>query len=111
MGRDASTQHAYADAVVERVAALLTRRARTARRPLLIGLSGLQGSGKSTLSAQLTCTLNLSGVSAFAMSLDDFYLGRRDRARLARDVHPLFTTRGVPGTHDLELFGRTLAAL
>ena len=111
MGRDASTQHAYADAVVERVAALLARRAGTAREPLLIGLSGLQGSGKSTLSAQLVGTLNLSGVPALAMSLDDFYLGRRERARLARDVHPLLATRGVPGTHDLELIARTLGAL
>ena len=100
MGRDASTQHAYAVAVVDRVAALLARRAGTAREPLLIGLSG-----------QLVGTLNLSGVPALAMSLDDFYLGRRERARLARDVHPLLATRGVPGTHDLELIARTLGAL
>jgi len=112
MGRDASTQHGYADAVVEHVAALLARRASSeTKKTLLIGLSGLQGSGKSTLSAQLVFALNLSGVATLAMSLDDFYLGRRERARLARDVHPLLATRGVPGTHDLELISRTLAAL
>ena len=36
------------------------------------------------------------------MSLDDFYLGRAARARLAATVHPLFMTRGVPGTHDVQ---------
>ena len=43
------------------------------------------------------------GIPTEVLSLDDFYLGRRDRAALARDVHPLLATRGVPGTHDLAL--------
>ncbi|MEP6938989.1 MAG: kinase [Rudaea sp.] len=111
MGRDASTQHGYADAIVDRVAALLARRNTASRRQQLIGLSGLQGSGKSTLAAQLVQRLTLVGIPALALSLDDFYLGRRERARLARSVHPLLATRGVPGTHDLALLGRTLAAL
>jgi D-glycerate 3-kinase len=45
------------------------------------------------------------------LSLDDFYLGRRERMQLARSVHPLFVTRGVPGTHDVDLLLRTLAGL
>ena len=90
---------------------LLTRRVRKTRRPQLIGLSGLQGSGKSTFAAQLAQKLTLAGVPTLTLSLDDFYLGRRERARLARRVHPLLATRGVPGTHDLGLIENTLTAL
>ena len=37
------------------------------------------------------------------LSLDDLYLPKAERLRLARDVHPLLATRGVPGTHDVAL--------
>ena len=40
---------------------------------------------------------------AAALSIDDFYLPRAQREELARTVHPLLATRGVPGTHDVEL--------
>ncbi len=73
-----------------------------------MGLSGLQGSGKSTLAAQLSAALTQQGIATLAMSLDDFYFGRRERQRLARTVHPLLVTRGVPGTHDLVLLNRTI---
>ncbi len=72
------------------------------------GLAGLQGSGKSTLAAQLCAALTQRGIATLAMSLDDFYFGRGERKRLARDVHPLLATRGVPGTHDLDLLARTV---
>ncbi len=85
--------------------------------PLIIGLAGAQGSGKSTLAAQLAqrlpfCTgalpngagaLPYAGGSVVAVSLDDFYLTRARRQALAARVHPLFATRGPPGTHDLSL--------
>ena len=79
--------------------------------PWLVGLSGLQGSGKSTFARQLAAAAYLRDVPTQVLALDDFYLGRRERARLARDVHPLLATRGVPGTHDLALLARTLRAL
>lgn len=85
--------------------------ARALRRPWLAGLSGLQGSGKSTLAAQLVAAARMRGIDALALSLDDVYFGRRERHRLALDVHALFATRGVPGTHDLGLLERTLDAL
>lgn len=78
---------------------------------MLVGLSGLQGSGKSTLAGQLAATACARGIASIALSIDDFYLGRRARARLAREVHPLLATRGVPGTHDLDLMHATLDAL
>jgi D-glycerate 3-kinase len=74
-------------------------------------LSGLQGSGKSTLAAQLVAAAQRDGIAALAMSIDDFYFGRAARLRLARTVHPLLATRGVPGTHDVALLMQTLDAL
>ena len=77
-------------------------------RPGILFVSGAQGIGKSTA---------LRGVAAqsegriLAMSLDDFYLTRAERTRLAQVVHPLFETRGPPGTHDLSLLMETLTAL
>jgi D-glycerate 3-kinase len=72
--------------------------------PKVIGINGCQGSGKSTL-ADYLCTavteqLNLKTV---ALSLDDFYLTKAERNKLANQIHPLLATRGVPGTHDVEL--------
>jgi len=111
MRRDASTQVGYDSTVVGTVLDALLARLPTRRAPLLVGLSGLQGSGKSTLARQLAAAANARGVPTQVLALDDFYFGRRDRARLARNVHPLLATRGVPGTHDLALLARTLDAL
>jgi len=64
----------------------------------VLGLSGAQGSGKSTAAAALPAML---GARVAILSLDDFYLPRADRLRLASEVSPLLSTRGVPGTHDI----------
>ncbi|MEE4202047.1 MAG: hypothetical protein V2I45_00320 [Halieaceae bacterium] len=85
---------------------------READRPILIAINGSQGSGKSTLAALLEMALpRICGLSAHSRSLDDFYLTRAERVALAAKVHPLLATRGVPGTHDVALMGRTLTAL
>jgi D-glycerate 3-kinase len=68
-----------------------------------IGIGGGQGAGKSTLAAAMVEASRLAGRTAQACSLDDFYLTRQERLALARTVHPLFVTRGVPGTHDVDL--------
>src|SRR3954470_21426854 len=73
------------------------------RWPRTIAISGAQGSGKTTLAALLTQRLIERGVAAVACSLDDFYYPRATRIKLARSVHPLLVTRGVPGTHDVGL--------
>jgi len=65
------------------------------------GICGGQGAGKSTLSALLAQALQLQSVNALVLSLDDFYLTRAERQRLAEREHPLLATRGVPGTHDV----------
>jgi D-glycerate 3-kinase len=89
---------------------LLARRERLGR-PIVAGLCGAQGSGKSTMSARLAQRLDAAGVASAVLSLDDFYLTRAERAVLGRTVHPLLETRGVPGTHDLALARSTIASL
>jgi D-glycerate 3-kinase len=90
-------------------------RARLARhhsaRPLLVGICGSQGSGKSTACEHVARSMTASGIRVGVLSLDDLYLSRRKREELAREVHPLLITRGVPGTHEPLLGLRTLRAL
>jgi D-glycerate 3-kinase len=91
---------------------IAVRRASARRRgPLLVGLSGLPGSGKSTLAAQVARALGARGHETLVLALDDFYLGRRERSRLARDTHPLFATRGPAGTHDIARLSEVLDEL
>lgn len=76
----------------------------------VLAISGLQGSGKSTLAAQVVELARARGLRAAALSIDDTYLTRAHRQRLADQVHPLLATRGPPGTHDLPLALSTLQA-
>ncbi len=76
----------------------------------VLAISGLQGSGKSTLAAQVVELARTRGLRAAALSIDDVYLTRAQRQRLADRIHPLLTTRGPPGTHDLPLALATLDA-
>jgi D-glycerate 3-kinase len=76
---------------------------RTKDVPLIIGICGPQASGKSTAVAQVAAALTEHGLGVATLSLDDLYLGRGARAKLAAHVHPLLATRGPPGTHDAAL--------
>lgn len=67
------------------------------------GICGTQASGKSTLTAVLRRMLEVRGLKVASLSLDDLYLTHAARQVLAREVHPLLATRGVPGTHDVAL--------
>jgi D-glycerate 3-kinase len=80
-------------------------------RTPVFGIAGLQGTGKSTLSAQLVKAGRVRRLNVVALSIDDFYLTRRERLALGREVHPLLATRGPPGTHDIGLACRTIDAL
>ncbi|MEN1972932.1 kinase [Luteimonas sp. MJ204] len=77
----------------------------------ILGISGLQGSGKSTFAAQLAAQARSRGLQCAVLSIDDVYLGHADRQRLAREVHPLLATRGPPGTHEVALAIDVLDAL
>ena len=84
-----------AEAIASRRAAL--------NRPIVVGLCGSQGSGKSTMSLFLKALLEENGLRVAVLSLDDLYLTLPERQELGRTVHPLLHTRGVPGTHDVGL--------
>lgn len=80
--------------------------------PLCVGIQGPQGAGKSTLTQLLGRVLtDVAGLRVAVLSIDDLYLTRSERAELAARLSPLFFTRGVPGTHDVALGTRVLAAL
>ncbi len=86
------------------LAAELASCAQGRSRPLLVGVQGTQGSGKSTLAEFLRLILGVEHqLRVLVLSIDDFYLTRAERAQLAESVHPLLITRGVPGTHDIDL--------
>jgi D-glycerate 3-kinase len=76
------------------------------RQPPVIGIVGAQGSGKTTLARAAAETFGGAQIS-----IDDVYLTRAQREQMAEDVHPLFLTRGPPGTHDLRLLTRLIKTL
>ncbi len=85
---------------------------RTPGKVFGVGIAGAQGSGKSTFSRLLAHLLTaVFDVPAAMLSLDDFYMTRAQRKRLASEIHPLLKVRGVPGTHDMPLMAETISSL
>lgn len=82
------------------------------QEPILLGVNGAQGSGKSTFADFIAfgCS-EKEGWRVSCLSLDDIYHKKSKRQELSETIHPLLATRGVPGTHDLALGNRTLKAL
>lgn len=76
--------------------------------PVLVGICGAQGSGKSTIAGAVARLLEQRGLTSIAMSLDDFYLSLTARDWLAGKVHRLLRVRGPPGTHDIALASSVL---
>lgn len=101
---------AFADSDRLLVSAIIAAQ-QSLRRSIVVGLCGAQGSGKSTTAARLAAQLGAMGRPTAVLSIDDFYLTLEQRRALARDVHPLLITRGVPGTHDVDLAKATITAL
>ena len=68
---------------------------------LFLGLSGGQGAGKTTVVGILKIILKKYFKRKIeTVSIDDFYKTLKERIQMSKRVHPLFKTRGVPGTHD-----------
>jgi D-glycerate 3-kinase len=104
--------HASGEGFEESLVSTVLEAALSLPRPTpVLAIAGLQGSGKSTLAAQVAGLAEKRGLRVAVLSLDDFYLGREQRRRLAREVHPLLATRGPPGTHDLGLALETMENL
>ena len=67
-------------------------------------IAGSQGIGKSTIVKVLKKNLEIYyKKKVLSLSLDDYYLSKKERISLSNTIHPLLLTRGVPGTHDTEL--------
>ncbi|KAI8080739.1 P-loop containing nucleoside triphosphate hydrolase protein [Gilbertella persicaria] len=80
-------------------------------QPMLVGVSGCQGSGKTTLCDTLTHLLKETyHLNAINFSLDDFYLTHQEQLKLSQTYpdNPLYQQRGQAGSHDLELLCKTL---
>ncbi len=74
------------------------------RKTLFIGFSGGQGSGKTTVTGILKIILKkFFKRKIYVSSIDDFYKPLKERYKMSNKIHPLFKTRGVPGTHDIDL--------
>jgi D-glycerate 3-kinase len=92
---------------------LLHEIANNAKRPYFLGVSGPQGSGKSTIAEALAVAFPKIGTSALTFSVDDLYVTRKEQIALAEKYpdNPLFQVRGFAGTHDVDLGTRTLTSL
>ena len=74
------------------------------KKPYFIGLAGGQGTGKTTTSSIIKIILEkYFKLKVFKVSIDDFYKTRKERFNLSKKIHPILMTRGVPGTHDIQI--------
>ena len=74
------------------------------KKPYFVGLAGGQGTGKTTISSIIKIILEkYFKLKVFKISIDDFYKTRKERTALSKKVHPMLLTRGVPGTHDINM--------
>ncbi|KAF1960075.1 P-loop containing nucleoside triphosphate hydrolase protein [Byssothecium circinans] len=101
---------AYLEAKVRRALDILIPKIQalrgTSSRPIILGITGLQGSGKSTWASLIVKLLGTEyGLNAITVSLDDFYKTHQGLiARREKDPeNKLYRTRGQPGTHDEQL--------
>ncbi|MGD1936386.1 MAG: glycerate kinase [Cyanophyceae cyanobacterium] len=79
-------------------------------RPLIQGVLGVQGTGKTTLGIVMEILAAALGRSLLNLSIDDFYLTYAQRQTL-RQQDPRLIWRGPPGTHDIDLALQTLDQL
>ncbi len=105
--QDMDARNHYRQLVIELWQWLTEQRLRHAKSlmtvsPVVVGIAGAQGTGKTTLANLLVLFGKEQGVAVGTVSLDDYYLSQSQRAILAAKVHPLLLQRGMPGTHAID---------
>jgi len=81
-------------------------------KTLFLGLSGGQGSGKTTTAGIIKIILKkFFKRRVYVGSIDDFYKTFKNRKKMSEKIHPLFRTRGVPGTHDVNLINKFFVSI
>lgn len=81
--------------------------------PMIVGLQGPQGSGKTTVTQGVQANLERQGKRTAVLSIDDFYLPHAKLEEL-KQLYPnnkLLHGRGQPGTHDMPLGTKILSQL
>jgi len=74
------------------------------KKPYFCGFSRWPGYCKTTISSLIRIILTkYFKLNVFRISIDDFYKTRKERMNLSKRVHPMLLTRGVPGTHDVNM--------
>ena len=74
------------------------------KKTKVIGLTGGQGTGKSTISNILKIILKEAySLNTVIFSIDDFYKTLQERKKMSKKINSLFLTRGAPGTHDIKM--------
>ena len=82
------------------------------KKTKIIGLTGGQGSGKSTISNILKIILKEGyNLDTVIFSIDDFYKTLKERKIMSKNISPLFLTRGAPGTHDTKILFNCINSL
>lgn len=99
---DATVVHGYYLPVARWCRSILDE---SPKRPVVVGVSGPQGAGKSTLADAVVRALGACGVRGIAISIDDFYLTFDQQQALAARFpgNRALGQRGYPGTHDVAL--------
>ena len=65
---------------------------------------GSQGIGKSSFINIISKTIEkFYNKKILLLSLDNYYLSNKQRLLLSKQIHQLLITRGVPGTHDINM--------
>ncbi len=86
---------------------LLEKYVNTINEPIIIGFSGLPGSGKSTLGSWIDNVASDLSLDIKVISLDDFYLPAEEM-EIAMTGNPWNVPRGFPGSHSLDLLHQSL---
>ena len=82
------------------------------KKTIVIGLSGGQGSGKTTITQIIKIILRIRyNLNVINFSIDDYYKTLKERVVMSKKISKLFQIRGVPGTHETSLLLKHLNIL